>query len=157
MGSTVGTTQVADLLEALRKLGADPAALSASVGLTAAVLQDPAARVPSSRVVALLELAARRLRDPLVGSFPDTVLQSVPAAANSVISEQIRKFTSAAVESRHQGGSRRAKRRLHGGRVVLQGVRALVGLLAHSLSRAIGAGAPCPRLTSSRRREPARA
>jgi AraC-like DNA-binding protein len=66
-GSTVGTTQVADLLEALRKLGADPASLSASVGLTSSLLRDPSARVPSSRLVNLVELAAQRLGDPLIG------------------------------------------------------------------------------------------
>ncbi len=66
-GSTIGSIQVADLLEALRALGADPAALCVSVGLTESTLQNPTARVPSSRVLALFERAARQLRDPLVG------------------------------------------------------------------------------------------
>ncbi len=66
-GSTVGSIQVADLLEALRKLGADPAALAATAGLTIPSTDDPIARVPSSQLVALLELAGRRLNDPLVG------------------------------------------------------------------------------------------
>jgi len=65
--STVGSVQVNDLFEALRKLGADPVALSARVGLPAMPPQDPDERVPSSSLLALLELAGRQLHDPLVG------------------------------------------------------------------------------------------
>jgi AraC-like DNA-binding protein len=66
-GSTVGSIQVADLLEALRKLGADPASLAAAVGVTVPSADDPGARVRSSLLVELLELAARQLHDPLIG------------------------------------------------------------------------------------------
>jgi AraC-like DNA-binding protein len=65
--STVGSIHVTDLLDALKALGADPAALSASVGLTERSLRDPDARVPSSRLLGLFERAERRLRDPSIG------------------------------------------------------------------------------------------
>ncbi len=65
--STVGSIQVAVLFEALRKLGADPRTLSTRVGLTGAFQRDPAARVPSPRLLALMALAERQLNDPLVG------------------------------------------------------------------------------------------
>lgn len=65
--STVGSIHVSDLLNALRALGADAAALGASVGVTDRTLRDPEARIPSSRLLALFERAERRLRDPLVG------------------------------------------------------------------------------------------
>ena len=66
-GSTVGGVQVADLQEALRKLGADPIALSASVGLPAPPRAGPGARVPAILTRDLLDAAARELGDPLVG------------------------------------------------------------------------------------------
>ena len=66
-GSTVGSIQVADLLDALRKLGADPASLAAAVGVTVPSADDPGARVPSSLLLELLELAGRQLNDPLIG------------------------------------------------------------------------------------------
>jgi AraC-like DNA-binding protein len=66
-GSTVGSIQVADLLEALRRLGADPVALSATVGLSVPSPGDPVVRVPSALLVALVEAAGQQLRDPLVG------------------------------------------------------------------------------------------
>lgn len=66
-GSTVGNIQVVDLLEALRALGADPAALCASVGLSERGLHETDARVSSVRLLALLARAERQLRDPLVG------------------------------------------------------------------------------------------
>lgn len=66
-GSTVGRNEVTDLLEALRKLGADPIALSARAGLSALPLQDPDARVASSRLLPLFDLAERQLGDSLVG------------------------------------------------------------------------------------------
>lgn len=75
-GSTVGSGQVNDLFEALRKLGTDPIALSARVGLPAMPLQDPEARVPSSRLLALLELAERELHDPLVGLHAGAVVET---------------------------------------------------------------------------------
>lgn len=66
-GSTVGSIQAADLLEALRALGADPVALTESVGLSVPSPRDPDVRIPSAPLVALLDSAARQLRDPLVG------------------------------------------------------------------------------------------
>lgn len=65
--STVGSINVTDLVDALGALGADSAALLASAGLTPKTLRDPDARVPSSRILALLEQAERQLHDPLVG------------------------------------------------------------------------------------------
>jgi AraC-like DNA-binding protein len=65
--STVGSINVTDLLEALGVLGADTAALLASAGLTPKALRDPDTRVPTSRVLALLEQAERQLHDPVVG------------------------------------------------------------------------------------------
>jgi len=65
--STVGSIHVSDLLDALRALGADAAALGSSVGVTERSLRDPEARIPSARLLALFERAERRLRDPLVG------------------------------------------------------------------------------------------
>ena len=65
--STVGSIQVADLLEALRELGADTASLAAEVGLTVPSTDDARVRIPSSRLIPLLELAERRMNDPLVG------------------------------------------------------------------------------------------
>ncbi len=65
--SSVGNIQVVDLLEALRALGADTSALCASVGLSETALRQTDARVPSSRLLALLTCAERQLRDPLVG------------------------------------------------------------------------------------------
>ena len=67
VGSTVGSIQVADLVAALQALGADSVGLCKRAGLSATVLRDPAARVPSARVLALFETAARELRDPLIG------------------------------------------------------------------------------------------
>ena len=75
-GSTVGSIQATDLLEALRALGADSTALCASIGLTETALRDPDARVPSSLLLALLERAVRRLRDPLVGLHAGARVQS---------------------------------------------------------------------------------
>ena len=75
-GSTVASIQATDLLEALRALGADATALCASVGLTEDALRDPAARVPSSLLLALLERAGRQLRDPLVGLHAGARVQS---------------------------------------------------------------------------------
>ena len=75
-GSTVGSIQVTDLLEALRALGADSAALCASIGLTETALEDPDWRVPSSRLPALLERAGRQLRDPLIGLHAGARIQS---------------------------------------------------------------------------------
>jgi len=65
--STVGSIHVSDLLDALRALGADAAALGSSVGIPERSLRDPEARIPSARLLALFERAERRLRDPLVG------------------------------------------------------------------------------------------
>src|SRR5262245_24224468 len=65
--STVGSIHISDLLDALRALGADSAALASSAGLTEKSLRDPEARIPSSRLLALFERAERRLRDPLIG------------------------------------------------------------------------------------------
>jgi AraC-like DNA-binding protein len=65
--STVGCINASDLVEALRVLGADRAKLLAAAGLTASDLEDPDGRLPSSRLLALLQEAARRLQDPLVG------------------------------------------------------------------------------------------
>jgi AraC-like DNA-binding protein len=48
-------------------MGADAAALGASVGLTKKSLRDPEARIPSIRLRALFEKAEQRLRDRLVG------------------------------------------------------------------------------------------
>jgi len=75
-GSTVGSIQATDLLEALRALGADSTALCARVGLTEDTLRDPAARVPSSLLLALLERAGRQLRDPLIGLHAGARIQS---------------------------------------------------------------------------------
>jgi AraC-like DNA-binding protein len=66
-GSTVGSTQVADLFAALEALGADPAALAASIGLSIPAPTDPHSRVPASSMVALLDAAERALDDPLIG------------------------------------------------------------------------------------------
>lgn len=67
MGSTIGSIQVADLVAALQALGADAVALCRRAGLSSTALHDPVARVPSERVLALLDAAADQLRDPLVG------------------------------------------------------------------------------------------
>ena len=75
-GSTVGSIQVTDLLEALRALRADWTALCASIGLTETELRDPDARVPSSRLLTLLERAGRQLRDPVVGLHAGARIQS---------------------------------------------------------------------------------
>ena len=66
-GSTAGGSQVADLFEALRSLGADPVALATRAGLPATAPQDLATRVPSSSLLRVLELAADALGDPLLG------------------------------------------------------------------------------------------
>ncbi|HEV8199632.1 MAG TPA: AraC family transcriptional regulator [Candidatus Polarisedimenticolia bacterium] len=65
--STVGSIHVRDLLESLRSLGADGAALRSKAGLTEKALRDPEARIPSHRLLAVFEHAERRLHDPLVG------------------------------------------------------------------------------------------
>jgi AraC-like DNA-binding protein len=75
-GSTIASVQVTYLFEALRKLGADPIALSARVGLPAMPPQDPDERVPSSRLLALLELAGRQLHDPLIGLHAGAVVET---------------------------------------------------------------------------------
>lgn len=67
VGSTAGGSQVADLLEALRSLGADPSALAKRVGLATRPSKEPPARVPSTQLIELLEIAAKVLDDPLLG------------------------------------------------------------------------------------------
>lgn len=66
-GSTAGRTQVVDLLEALRGLGADAAGLARSAGIATEPLEDSDTRVPGACLVRLFELAAEALDDPLVG------------------------------------------------------------------------------------------
>jgi AraC-like DNA-binding protein len=66
-GSTVGCINASDLVDALHALGADRRRLLAAAGLAAADLEDPDGRLPSSRLLALLREAAKRLGDPLVG------------------------------------------------------------------------------------------
>jgi AraC-like DNA-binding protein len=65
--STIGTTQAADLLNALQSLGADIERLRASVGWSRQALQDPHARIATAGMLSVFEQAARELRDPLVG------------------------------------------------------------------------------------------
>src|SRR5262245_13401896 len=64
---TVGVLQLLDALKALRALGADPAQLRRAVGLAPSALRDLGARVRGSLADDILNEAARRLRDPLVG------------------------------------------------------------------------------------------
>jgi AraC-like DNA-binding protein len=66
-GSTVGSVQVADLLEALQRLGVDTRTLAAQVGYSIDAGRGPDTRVASLRVLALLEDAGRALDDPLIG------------------------------------------------------------------------------------------
>ena len=66
-GATIAAIQVADMLDALRGLGADVAKLSAQVGLPRNALEDASGRVDAARAVALLEAAERALHDPLIG------------------------------------------------------------------------------------------
>ncbi|HKQ98069.1 MAG TPA: AraC family transcriptional regulator ligand-binding domain-containing protein, partial [Candidatus Polarisedimenticolia bacterium] len=66
-GSTLGSIQATDLLDALRALGADVAALAAGAGLGERELRDPEARIDSARVLDLFDRAAGALRDPQVG------------------------------------------------------------------------------------------
>src|SRR5260370_11034856 len=66
-GSTVGSIQTTDLLDALRALGADTSALSASAGLRSRELADPEARVDSTRAPKLFDPAAVALHDPSIG------------------------------------------------------------------------------------------
>lgn len=65
--STVGSTQCRDLLRALQALGADADALAARVRLSSFREENPDARVPASRLLQLVMLAERALRDDLVG------------------------------------------------------------------------------------------
>ena len=67
MQPTAGGSQVADLLEALRSLGADPVALTKRAGLSATDSPDMAVRVPASKLLHLLDVAAQELGDPLLG------------------------------------------------------------------------------------------
>lgn len=85
-GSTVGSTQAGDVLEALRGLGADATALGLSVGLSERTLQDPDARVPTALVLALFERAGRQLRDPLVGLHAGARVQTRGALFYLVLS-----------------------------------------------------------------------
>jgi AraC-like DNA-binding protein len=66
-GSTIGPTQLADLLAALEMVGAESLALAASVGLSIPDPADPHARVPSSFVIRLFDAAEKSLSDPLIG------------------------------------------------------------------------------------------
>jgi AraC-like DNA-binding protein len=65
--STVGGLQVADLVTALVGLGVASTSLYRAAGLKPSTLRDPSARIPAGVVVALLEEAQRRTRDPLIG------------------------------------------------------------------------------------------
>ena len=64
---TVGSMQVRELLRTLQVLGADADALATRVRLSSFWREDPDARVPASRLLQLLMLAERALRDDLVG------------------------------------------------------------------------------------------
>jgi AraC-like DNA-binding protein len=65
--STVSSINTTDLLDALSGMGADRRKLLALSGLSAEVLLDPDARVPTASLLALLEHAEKLLGDPLVG------------------------------------------------------------------------------------------
>jgi AraC-like DNA-binding protein len=64
---TIGVLQVLDLLRALGTLGAEPEHLCRAARLEPNTLRDLGARVPESIVERILDEAAHRLRDPLVG------------------------------------------------------------------------------------------
>lgn len=65
--STVGSMQVRELLRALQALGANADALATRVRLSSFWEENPDARVPASRLLQLVMLAERTLRDDLVG------------------------------------------------------------------------------------------
>lgn len=62
----IGSRQMLDLLDALGAVGVDTAELCRTLGLEGARLRDGEA-VPCSRVLALLDAAARRAQDPCIG------------------------------------------------------------------------------------------
>jgi AraC-like DNA-binding protein len=66
-GATIGAGQVFDLLDALRRIGADASGLAASAGIGVVSPDVPSARVAAERVVDLLDRAAAALGDPLLG------------------------------------------------------------------------------------------
>lgn len=65
--TTVGSIQAADVFVALEAMGADAPGLFAQAGITRAMLDDPAGRVPAGAAVRVFELAADALGDPLAG------------------------------------------------------------------------------------------